>query len=77
MKYVHTVHRKKEAENEERVGVIFLVEQWDAEPINTEPEKCKELVWWDIESLPENTIPYIKSCLENIQKGVYYSETDC
>lgn len=76
MKYVHTVHRHKLINQEERIWVLFLVEQWDGEPKNTEPHKCKELTWWDIDHLPENTIPYLKICIKNIQKGLYYSETD-
>jgi 8-oxo-dGTP diphosphatase len=75
MKYVHTVHRKKNDE-EMRIWVIFVVENWDGDIVNTEPHKCKELIWCDVQSLPKNTIPYIKVCLENIEKGMYYSETD-
>ncbi len=41
---------------------------------NCEPQKCDDLSWTDIDSLPQNTIPYVKRAIEEYQAGVYYSE---
>jgi hypothetical protein len=39
-----------------------------------EPHKCKELAFFDIDNLPENTIPYLKKTIELIEKGETFSE---
>ena len=70
--YVHTVHRKKLDEKEERVWVLFEVEVWEGEITNSEPEKCKELIWQDKYTLPKNMIPYIKLCIDSINKWILY-----
>jgi 8-oxo-dGTP diphosphatase len=75
LKYVHTVHRRKVGETM-RVWVLFLVEYWDGEIINAEPHKSKELIWCDMLSLPHNTIPYIQTCITNIQQWLSYTETE-
>ena len=75
LQYVHTVHRVT-WEGMERVGVIFIVEVWPDEPYNAESEKCKQLLWCDIDILPENTIPYLITCIWNIQRGLWYTETN-
>jgi ADP-ribose pyrophosphatase YjhB (NUDIX family) len=44
------------------------------EPVNLEPEKCVELKWFDLNGLPQNIIPFVKSGIENYQKNNNYSE---
>ncbi len=39
-----------------------------------EPNKCDDLQWFPINTLPENTIPYIKQAIERAYAGVIYSE---
>lgn len=76
LKYVHTVHRKKIREREERVGVIFMVENLQTEPYNAEPDKSQWLFWINWNTLPKNTIPYIASCIQDIQNWITYSEVN-
>ena len=52
-------------EDDERVDFFVEVHQWEGEPINAEPEKCDDVRWVEIDSLPVNTIPYVRQALAN------------
>jgi hypothetical protein len=41
------------------------IRDWAGEPANTEPEKCDDVRWVDVNDLPDNTIPYIRQALRN------------
>lgn len=71
IKLVHVMHRK---EKDIRVDFFFLIKSWKNEPKNNEPEKCDELDWFDLNKLPPNIIPYIKSAIKNFEKKIFYSE---
>lgn len=68
---VHIMHRK---ENDIRMDFFFLVTSWEGEPTNTELDKCDELAWYPLNNLPNNTISYIKTAIENYKKRILYSE---
>lgn len=68
---VHTMHRN--AENE-RISLFFNATSWSGEPQNREPHKCDDVAWFHIESLPANTVPYIRAALQSIVSGINYSE---
>lgn len=72
-KVAHILHRKAE-DSSERVEAFYLAERWEGELKNLEPEKCDDLSWFKTSELPENTIPYIRTVLENIEQGISYSE---
>jgi len=71
LKLVHVMHRKSD---DIRMDFFFSVHHWTTEPENMEPEKCDELSWFPLDSLPSNTIPYIRSAIENYQRNEIYSE---
>lgn len=50
------------------VSVIFTVKT-DQTPENTEPEKCKELVWADPNNLPENVTENFKQIIQKAYLG--------
>ena len=52
-------------DGEERVDFFVKIQDWSGEPANTEPDKCDELRWVDVNDLPANTIPYIRQALRN------------
>jgi ADP-ribose pyrophosphatase YjhB (NUDIX family) len=56
------MHRK---EGDERVDFFVHVLAWHGEPTNKEPDKCDELRWVDLNSLPANTIPYVRRAIQN------------
>jgi 8-oxo-dGTP diphosphatase len=58
----------------ERIDVFFVAKQWRGEIKNMEPDKCDDLSWHQIDKLPINTIPFIKTAINNIRKKIFYSE---
>jgi ADP-ribose pyrophosphatase YjhB (NUDIX family) len=75
LKVVHVMHRNsKSNEYNERIDVFFIAEKWNGEIINKEPHKCDDLSWFDLDNIPENTIPYIKQILNKIKNKEFYSE---
>jgi len=69
---VHVLHRI--AKDSEYIDYFFVPRKYSGEPKNMEPEKCDDLSWFPVNSLPENTIPYIRQAIEKIQAGVTFSE---
>jgi 8-oxo-dGTP pyrophosphatase MutT (NUDIX family) len=69
---VHVMNRMSPPR--EYVDMYFLAENYRGEIKNMEPEKCGGLEWFEIDKLPDNTVPYIRFVLENYQKGIFYSE---
>jgi ADP-ribose pyrophosphatase YjhB (NUDIX family) len=63
-------------EDEERVDFFVRVARWTGEPVNAEPEKCDELRWADLNSLPANTIPYVRRAIRNHLNGIAFDEFD-
>jgi mutator protein MutT len=61
-------------EGDERVDFFVHIHKWDGEPFNTEPDKCDDLRWVDINTLPANIIPYVKRALENHLNGIPFDE---
>jgi 8-oxo-dGTP diphosphatase len=62
MAFATVMHRM---EGDERVDFFVQVHKWGGEPFNAEPEKCDDVRWVAIDSLPDNTIPYVKKALAN------------
>jgi len=79
LKAIHFMNRFEKSNSvdiRERADVFFTASNWKGEITNNEPEKCAELLWADLNNLPENTIPYIKNCLNKIKDNIFYSEWD-
>ncbi|RPI94557.1 MAG: NUDIX domain-containing protein [Chloroflexi bacterium] len=73
MVFSSVLHRMEE---EERVDFFVHVRQWQGEPLNTEPDKCDELRWVNLDELPENIIPYVKQAIHNHGAGIVFNEFD-
>ncbi|HEX2867037.1 MAG TPA: NUDIX domain-containing protein [Ignavibacteriales bacterium] len=65
------MHRKS---NDERIDFFAFIDRWHGEILNMEPHKCDELLWTSFDSLPKNTIPYIKRAIELSEKSLWYDE---
>lgn len=69
----HVMHRNA-GKNNERVDVFFVTTKWTGKIVNKEPHKCDDLLWCDLDNLPENTIPYIAQAIRKITQEECYSE---
>lgn len=71
IKVVHIMHRKTDRFN---IDIFFECMSWENELLNLEPNKCAGLNFFNIESLPDNLIPYIGQAISNILNKEIYSE---
>ncbi|MGC9523384.1 MAG: NUDIX hydrolase [Anaerolineae bacterium] len=71
LEVVHVMHRKSD---DERIDFFLLVKGWAGEIANREPDKCDDLRWFSLSSLPSDMIPYVKSGLRQYQAGIVFSE---
>lgn len=53
--------------------VYFEINKFDGEIIINEPEKCRELIWADINNLPTDMIKFEKEAINNNLNGVKFS----
>lgn len=74
LRLVHTSHRLATGISTERIELFFETTKWQGDIINAEPEKCDELSWHTIDSLPSNTIPLIRQVLTLTAATKGYSE---
>ena len=72
VKIAHIMHRK--SIKDERIDFFFTAEKYEEEPRIMEPDRCDDMQWFPLDNLPENTIDYIRSTIENYKKGIFYSE---
>lgn len=75
LKVVHVMHRIC-PDNVEYIDFYLLAMNWKGSITIKEPDKCDDLRWFEIDTLPENTIPYIQQALKHIQTGVTFSDWD-
>ena len=61
-------------EGDERVDFFLHVRDWRGEPANKEPDKCDDLYWERVESLPGNTIPYVRQAIQNHLQDIHFDE---
>jgi 8-oxo-dGTP diphosphatase len=71
LKFGHVMHRIKD---DERVDFFFTCQKWTGTPKICEEDKCDELLWAPIQSLPKNVIPYVSKALQYIRIDEPFSE---
>jgi 8-oxo-dGTP diphosphatase len=69
LQVVGVMHRKS---NDERVDFFLTAVSWSGGVTNMEPDKCDRLVWFDVDDLPENVIPYVRRALYNYRRGKWF-----
>ncbi len=67
----HVMHRNTGDINNERIDVFFVATKWQGDITNTEPHKCDDLSWFDMNNLPSNTIPYIAHAIHCTRNTLY------
>ena len=60
--------------HKEYIQVCFWCEQWEGEPQILEPDKCATIDFFDLDHLPEKTVPQLKVALEKARAGIPYYE---
>ena len=53
---------------------LCMFTKWQGEPRNTEPDKCDELRWVNLNELPNNIIPYVRKAIQNHRDGIRFDE---
>jgi 8-oxo-dGTP diphosphatase len=69
LEIIGVMHRKSD---DVRVDFFLVATAWVGEPANCEPDKCDELAWYPLATLPENIVPYVKRALENYRRGQWF-----
>jgi 8-oxo-dGTP diphosphatase len=72
LEFVHVQHRWNG--DHSRIGFYFVAKSYDGEPYNAEPEKCDDLRYFSLDTLPKKTIAPFKYAIECYTKGISYSE---
>ncbi|WP_159887388.1 NUDIX hydrolase [Paenibacillus puerhi] len=67
LEVVRVVHRN--SDSGEWVDFFLSVRTWEGEPSNREPDKCSEMGWFPVDSLPSDMIGYVKQSIEKIMRG--------
>ena len=67
----HITHR---THLDERVSFFFTTTKWEGTPKNMEPDKCDDLNWFPVDSMPDNMVPYVRNAIMQHLKGKIYSE---
>ena len=71
LEFACVLHRR---EGDERIDFFLRVQHWTGEPVNCEPHKCDQLLWVELDALPENTIPYVRQGIQNARNGTPFQE---
>ena len=71
LQLAHVMHRRKPAE--ERIDFFFTARNWRGDPHIMEPHKCDDLSWFPLNQLPHNTVPYVRSAINNYLHNQIYS----
>lgn len=75
LQLVHTCHRlTRNQVGQERLDLFFEATKWQGEVTNAEPEKCDDLSWFPVDKLPDNMLPLVKHVINDVRRGVHYSE---
>lgn len=69
LQVVGVMHRRSD---DERIDWFLTARSWSGRIVNTEPEKCDRLAWFDVDALPENVIPYVRRALENYRQARWF-----
>lgn len=70
VEFAHIMHS---ASSGGRAAFFFTVRQWEGTPENREPEKCSELSWFALDTLPDHLIDYCRVALQHIAAGKPFS----
>jgi len=71
LQVVHIMHR---IEDKEYLDIYLHCKKWTGKIRNCEPHKCGNLIFIDKDNFPPNTLGPIKTAMEHIHSGTFFSE---
>lgn len=74
LSFVHALYRLKVSQTDERIDLFFTADKWTEKIVNKEPQKHGDLKWFPLNSLPINTVPFVRQAIINSSKNEYFSE---
>ncbi len=54
------------------IDIFIKATKFSGQIQNNEPEKCEEIVFFDINNLPEQTLPHVKKAIDLIAKNQHF-----
>ncbi|MGV9928941.1 NUDIX hydrolase [Nocardia rhamnosiphila] len=63
VRFAHVMHNSSSGG---RVAFFFLVQDWDGDLANMEPDRCDDLAWFSLDALPDRMIPYCREAMRQI-----------
>lgn len=60
---LYKILNRKISKGGEYIDFIFKAEKWTGAITNEEYDKCEEIIWIDINNIPENTLDFIPEVL--------------
>ena len=70
VQFAHLMHNSSSGG---RMALFFMVDKWEGDPDNREPDKCGALGWFPIDNLPDRMIEYCRTALAHIAAGRQFS----
>ena len=74
VQFAHLSHNVDSCGDETYYNIYFFVTAFDGTPIIMEPEKCSDLSWFDVNSLPEDMIPVRRADVLHAIHSAPYTE---
>lgn len=74
IEFVHIQYNRNIDGRHDRTHYYFKIARCGLNPVNTEPDKCSEILWIPAYTQLEEFVPFMKEALEALQKGEQYSE---
>ena len=71
LKLSYVLHKKID---DERLDLFFIAKKWKGTPKICEPNKCDDLKYVSLTTLPINTTAYIAQALNDIKNNIIYGE---
>ena len=73
LKILHITYRYVPNEKN-RLDVFMTTDVWCGDSCNMELNKCDHMDWFSENDIPNNTIPYIKHAILQINRGIFCSQ---
>lgn len=71
LKLCHVMHNMSDTA---RIGLFFCTSKYQGTIINKKKDKCDDLSWYGIDSLPLNIVPYVRHGIESFKDKKLYSQ---